>query len=489
MPRSTAFLVLPLVAVLAAPSGVRAGGPDLGPSEDELRQAQKLAATFRRGDGLERAMRVLCRDEHGAGVPHDAAFTVLIERAAAAMPKLLDAVAAGEAPDAAEHDAIWRCYEEAQRVAGMAVCLGYNDADLYGIERRSSTRIDQDRVAAQRALVAALGRPGARRRAAIDVMLSPPDHESKKCDDASLLRLATPALVKLLAAKDQETEVLQLFGRGGDPRIAVPAIRPYLADRKRMPLAALALAHMGEDMSSAVAQLAEALAGPEVEPALEALRTIGAGAHGALPHLVGLSKRLDANCARPVRADRLVTTVAALATRPEDASVALQTLVPLMSSCPATLTRTAEAIAMLGSDGGRVLRTYLRDDDRTIPGRLSVAHVLQRAGARLDSADQALVRLLEAKSALHDSPPPAQIPVAMPPADPFAMATQEVTACRAEAGLAPVAVTGISAAQANQVASCVYSYLCGPSRQTLARTMDRCCGQVFGAQRPALCRP
>lgn len=487
MPRSTALLVLASVAVLAVPSRGRAGGPDLGPSAAELAQARTLAAMFRRVDGIERAMRALCRDEEGPGVQRDTAFTVLVARAAAAMPRLLDAIAAGDAPNATGERV--QCSQTAYRAAGMAVCVGHNDADLYEVDHRSEASIQQGRGAAQRALVAALGKPGARRRAAIDVLQSPPDHESQWCDDANLLRLATPSLVKMLAAKDQESEVLALFGRGGDPRIAAPAIRPYLADRKRVPLAALALAHLGEDMSSSVAQLAEALGGPDVEIALEALRTIGPGAHGALSNLVALSKRLDATCGKPVRADRLAAAVAAIATRPEDARVALDALVPLLSSCPAALRETAEAIAMLGGDGIRVLLTYLHDDDRTASGRLWIARAL-RGHAQLDSADQAVVRLLEARDARFDYPAAAaQVPGPMPTPDPLAVASETVTACRAEAGLAPIAVTGISAAQAGQVTSCLGSYLCGPSRRSLVRTLDRCCGPVFGAQRPAFCRP
>ncbi len=99
--QQTTFLTgLVSVVLLAVPSRVQAGGPDLGPSEAEVRQAQKLAATFRRADGIQRAFRALCRAEPGVDPQHDAAFTVLVERAAAAMPKLLDAMMAAEAPDA-----------------------------------------------------------------------------------------------------------------------------------------------------------------------------------------------------------------------------------------------------------------------------------------------------------------------------------------------------------------------------------------------------
>jgi hypothetical protein len=489
MPRSTALLVLPFVAVLAAPSAVRAGGPDLGPSEDDIEQARKLAAAFRRADGIERAMWALCRDARsGAGsVRHDAAFTVLVERAAAAMPKLLDAVAAGQAPNAAEHDQVWRCYEDARGVARTAACSGHH-RDAYFLDHRTEEEIEQSRGAAQRALVAALGKSGARRRAAIDVMRLPPE-PGNDCDDDGLLGLATPALVKMLAMKDQETEVLQLFAGGGDPRIAAPAIRPYLADRKRMARAALALAHMDEDMSSAVPQLAGLLDGADVEVALEALGAIGAGARGALPNLVALSKRLNATCTAPVRAERLVAAAGAIAKRPEDGPVALQALAPLLSRCPETLIPTAEAIAMLG-DGGRVLLTYLRDDERTISSRLQVANVMQELHARFNSADQTLVRMLEARDSLHNrAQPAAQVPEPTHAHDPLTMVREEANACRAEGGLAPVAVAGISAKQAVDVALCLRHYLCGPSRRSLARTLDRCCGPVFGAQRPAFCSP
>lgn len=490
MPRSTALLVLPFVAALAAPSDVRAGG-ELGPSEEQFEEARKAAATFRRADGIKPAMRALCRDASSSagGARHDAAFTVLVERAAAAMPTLLDAVAAGQAPDAAKHDAIGRCYEEARRVARKAVCTGSDDG-FYALDRRNEDEIAQSRGAAQRAVVAALGKPGARRRAAIDVMRLSPE-SGWDCNDARLLELATPVLVKMLVAKDQETEVLQLFAGGGDRRLAVPAIRPYLADHKRMARAALALANMEQDMSSAVAPIAEALDGADAEVALEALRAIGAGAHGALPNLVALSKRIDTSCTAPVQAEKLVAAVGAIAKRPEDAPVALQALAPLLSRCPGTPIPAAQAIAMLDG-GGRVLLTYLRDDDRTISNRLQVANVMQELHARFNSADQALVRMLEARDSLHNHAQPlpqGQRPEPRRDSDPLATLREEANACRAEGDVAPVAVAGISAKQAVDVELCLRSYLCGPSRRTLARTLDRCCGPVFGAQRPAFCRP
>jgi hypothetical protein len=470
---------------------VQAGEPDFGPSKAEIRQAQKLAATFRRAGGIERAFRVLCRAERGVNPRHDAAFTVLVERAAAAMPKLLDAIAAGEAPNAAEHDEIWTCSQEAPRIVATAVCAGRNDADIYEVDRRSETTVDRSRAAAQRALISALGKSGARRRAAIAVLLLTRSSglESEGCHaGADLVRLATPALVTMLSAKDQEAEVLRLFASGGgDPAAAVPAVRPYLADRKSLPFAAMALARMGQDMSQAVTPLAELLDGPEVDVALDALESIGPSARSVLPRLAALSKRMDATCTKPVEPHRFVRTVAAIATRPEDASIALQTLSPLLR-CSSTIASAAEAIGRLGTDGRNALLKYLRDDKNTIQNRLGVAYVLQQGGARLNSGDQEVVRLLQAKTGRYERPQ-AQVQVPVPERDPIKAVGEEVTACRAEAGLKPVDVTGVSAEQANQVRWCLHSHLCGPSRRTLVRTLDRCCGQVFGARKPPFCRP
>lgn len=489
----TTFLTgLVSVVLLAVPSRVRAGGPDLGPSQAEVRQAQKLAATFRRADGIQRAFRALCRAERGVDPQHDAAFTVLVERAAAAMPKLLDAIAAGEAPDAAEQDETWTCSQEAPSIAVTAVCRGRNDADIYEIDRRSETTVDRSRTAAQRALISALGTPGARRRAAVQVLLltrASSFESSESCGaGAGLVQLATPALVMMLSAKEQEIQILRLFASGGgDPAVAVPAVRPYLADRESLPLAAMALARMGQDPSQAVAPLGELLDGPDVDVALDALQLIGPGARSVLPRLAALSRQLDASCTKPVEHSRLVRTVAAIATRPEDAGIALRTLSPLLR-CSSMLASTAEAIGRLGTDGRNVLLKYLSDDENTIRNRLDVAYALQQGGAELDSGGQEVVHRLQAKAA-RSNRPQAQVQSQEPERDPITVVGEEFTACRAEAGLEAITVTGVSAEQAYKVRWCLQRYLCGPSRSTLVRTLDRCCGQAFGAQQPSICRP
>ena len=90
--RSTTFPAIVLsIVVLMVSSPVRAGGGDVGPDGAEIRQAQKLAAALRGAGGIERAMRILCREEL-SGPRFHAARGVLIERAAAAMPTLLDTV-------------------------------------------------------------------------------------------------------------------------------------------------------------------------------------------------------------------------------------------------------------------------------------------------------------------------------------------------------------------------------------------------------------
>ncbi|HMG55682.1 MAG TPA: hypothetical protein VK601_19420, partial [Kofleriaceae bacterium] len=281
-----------------------------------------------------------------------------------------------------------------------------------------------------------------------------------------------------------------------DPRVAVPAIRPYLADKKHVVLAALGLARMGEDMASAVPQIAEHLDATdeyELKEVLDALAQIGPGARAALPRLATLTKRLDAYCLRPVRADRLVEVVAALATRPDDAGAALPALTPFLSRCPDAFQRAIGTLAKLGNDGWKPLLSYLRDDDRPAGARHEVARVVMRAGAPTTKADQEVVRLLEAREARRPPPRPesmSQLPDPPPPEpDPLIVTEEGVAMCRAEAGRPPVAVTGITAEQARKVGPCLKGYLCGPSQRTFTQTLDRCCGPVFGAQRPAFCRP
>ena len=141
---------------------------------------------------------------------------------------------------------------------------------------------------------------------------------------------------------------------------------------------------------------------------------------------------------------------------------------------------------MFGPDGRNAVLSYLHSDDNTVAHRLDVARILQRAG--LSSADEALVRLLQGKPT-HDDRSIQQVPTPAPPRDPIVDLAEEVATCRGEAGLPPVAVTGVSTAQAATIGMCLHNYLCGPSRATLARTLDRCCGPIGGAQKPAFCRP
>lgn len=466
------------IAVLAVPAQVHAGGPDFGPDPAEIRQAQKLAATFRGADGIDRAFRMLCRVDRSTQPRHEAAATVLVERATAAMPRLLDAVAV---------DAT--CSDEASRVAVAAVCWGRN-ADIYEIDHRSEATVDRSRTAAQEAVLAALGKPGPRRSAALDVLLRAHQaslHASEGCDaSADLVRRATPALVKMLVTKQQEDGILQLFALGGgEPAAAAPAVRAYLGDKKRLPLAALALARMGQDTSQAVAPLAELLDGPDVEAALDAVQAIGPAARGALPRLAALARRVDRTCTRPIEASRIVKAMDAIATRPDDAAVTREAVAPLLR-CPFAVTAIARALGRQGAEGRDVLLAYLRDEDHTIANRLDVVNALQQGGARFDGGDQALVRALQTKAARFNQPVPQ---VQMPEPDPIATAGQEFTACRAEAGLKPVAVAGISAEQARKVQWCLQAHLCGPSRSTAARTLDRCCDQALGTQQPPFCRP
>ena len=139
-------------------------------------------------------------------------------------------------------------------------------------------------------------------------------------------------------------------------------------------------------MSEAVAPLAELLDGPDVDGALEALQAIGPGARSVLPRLAALSKRMHATCTKPVDPARLLGAVDAIATRPEDAGVALQTIAALLP-CDSTFGAVAEALVRRGTDGRNVLLQYFRDEENTIQSRLVVEYVLERSGAKLDHRD------------------------------------------------------------------------------------------------------
>jgi hypothetical protein len=193
---------------------------------------------------------------------------------------------------------------------------------------------------------------------------------------------------------------------------------------------------------------------------------------------------------KPVEGDQLVATVAAIATRPDDASVALPLLAALLTGCPWPPSGIAAAIAQLGKEGQTLLLTYLRDDNRRHWERNAIAKALRESRIPQGAADRDIVRLLAAREADRDVAPNAsQDPTEPPPRDLFRELAEKAAACRAEGGRKPVAATGINADQAEKLRACFDAYLCGPSQRTLVRTLERCCGEVLGAQRPAFCRP
>jgi hypothetical protein len=379
-----------------------AGGPDLEPEQAQLRQAEKLAASLRSAGGAERALKALCSGE-ASGPSYEAAFTVLVERAEAAMPKLLDAVVAGHAPDAAEHDTVWRCADEAPKVAAAAVCVG-RAPDLYQLDRRPNAAIQRGRAAAQRALVASLGKAGPRQGAALEV-LSFARLGARGCDaGADLVGVATPALLKLLAVNEHEGEALVILASGGgDPAIAVAPLRRYLGDKAALPFAALAFARMGQDVSEHVGALSELLDGPNTDIVLQALEAIGPKAHVALPRLVALSKRPDTTCDRPAAARR-VQAARAISAGVEDGPALVSMLTPLLA-CPTTSFDAAKGLVLFGATD--VLLKFLRSEQNPAQNRLDVATVLRQSGVTLEASDQALVRALEARLG---PPPTSQVP-------------------------------------------------------------------------------
>jgi len=70
-----------------------------------------------------------------------------------------------------------------------------------------------------------------------------------------------------------------------------------------------------------------------------------------------------------------------------------------------------------------------------------------------------------------------------------------LAACRADAGLAPVPAGTPPVApptwdhSTNSFAACLNMYLCGPSREAYARTMQLCCQDAYRQNLPAYCAP
>jgi hypothetical protein len=129
-----------------------------------------------------------------------------------------------------------------------------------------------------------------------------------------------------------------------------------------------------------VPQLADRLDGPEIGPALEALRAIGEPARAALPRLAALSSHMDVRLTQLEDCYLFIWTVVSVARRPDDTHLALRILSTVMTKVPSLLSSTAEAMLMFGLDGRNAVLSYLHSDDNTVEHRLDVARILQRAG-------------------------------------------------------------------------------------------------------------
>lgn len=493
--RHAAAACLACLVTLAVHGAARAGGPDdLELSRAEIRNARKLAASFRGPGGIAPAMQALCRDAD-AELPRSVAAVVLVERIREAMPHLLDAIAGVQAPGAHDRAGVWECANAALRVVRDAVRDGgsYDPYRLQG-EQNAAVADHRSRVA-QRALVGFLAKPGARRSAALRASsnaVSRGEGIAGRCllpelcgssAPVGFVDLARPALVALLPSTEDGPAALALIVYLGieDPAMAT-AIRPHLTIRNSLPWAALALARTGQDTSAQVAPLLDLVDSPDGDVALLALAAIGPGARAALPRLEALLQR--SACALLGR--QIASTVSKIAS-PGDSGLAVRALAPLLA-CETGIRTAAEAIARYGSDGQQLLLHHLRADDRFIYVRLEIAEALEGRRVKLEADDQDLIRRLRAKKRHHF---PDQLPaqtVSLPRSSPLAEASEALGYCRQEAGMPTLAVTGITHAQADALQACLKRSLCGPSQATLRRTLQRCCTAAFHDPGPALCR-
>jgi hypothetical protein len=337
--------------------------------------AGRFRTRLEKAGGIRRAIDCVCTCPRGA-VENLVARNFLVERADSTYPALLDALRrAGEAPRSDDASA---CRVELEATVRDGVCFGYSigrtwpvlDAHPLAVERRGR---------AQRALVKAIEGSGPRARLAMDVLLragNPADGVCTGGEDA--IRTATPVLVKWLGtprsparisvfAKGAELawqDALRALSFGGaDRAIAEKPVTAFLADDATMPLAVVALARMGVDVTSEVPRLARILDGitadtlvpssslsdelTRLEDTLDALQAMGTPARAALPNVAALMLRTEVPGCRTLGARRYVELVRAIAT-PADARLAVVSLTPLLP-CPGSGASVARALSELGA--------------------------------------------------------------------------------------------------------------------------------------------
>ena len=471
---------------------------------EDARVAAKLQRRLEQKGGVARAIHQVCVGGlDTSGVENLVAKNFLIEQADRTVRLLLDATA--ESTKRSNPGASEECRAAEGWVVRSAICFGYDiggtgptfDANPLAVERRGR---------AQRALVKALDGQGRRADAAMELLLQ----RSGVCIGLEeTVRLATPALIKRLGVPRPPLLVprgdhgqgdwalaLEALSLGGaDRAIAETPVAMFLADDASAPLAALALARMDADASAAVPRLAHIVDGislDDIPPAarrqdrltqlsqtITALTAIGQPARAALPNVAAFVSRVEMPGCHTLGAATYVSLVRSVATA-ADGDRAAACLAPLLA-CAGSPSEVLRALGELGGERARApLLAALRDETGSIGFRLEAFKDLGTAGqAMLGEPDRKLVKLLQAKLQTHPELL-ASFKVSI-----SAGTAAELGRCRAEAGLgrAPPSDANVSWSFAN----CLSNYLCGPSRETYERTMERCCRANYSAVPASFC--
>jgi hypothetical protein len=200
---------------------------------------------------------------------------------------------------------------------------------------------------------------------------------------------------------------------------------------------------------------------------MRALQAIGRPAAAALPNIAAFANRIETPRCGTFGSRAFVELVSAIAT-PATAKPAIDALGPMLR-CEGHNIHVAEALAALGPAARDAVLSSLRDEGRTVAERLAAARALARPEqAPLDASDRRLVELLDAKLRTHEQ----HVGLNLTPKRPRT-ATEELAVCRAEAGVQDLPTP--NSAVSWDFAGCISNYLCGPSRETYLRTMERCC--------------
>lgn len=461
--------------------------------EDDRAVAPRSGSRFEVHGGMARALQKVCAsDIRGLKPEEEVAYEFLIEHAPDAYPALLDAMIR-EDRKAARTEAVVYCLANLEAAVRNGICFGYaTDRGRELAESETDPLFAARRAVASRALAKAIAGGGLRGATAMGVLLQAGSSIGGLCPGlADAVRVATPALVKGLGvpsprmqiprdtfgAEETWDKALRAFSYGGaDRALAEKPLRAFLAADATTPLAALALARMGADVSAETPHLARILDGSVygrrqsptesqrqltlLADTVDALTALGKSAAAALPTLAAFLARVEMPGCHTLGPPRYVELVQAIATD-ATAAPAADALAPLLA-CDGPKERTIAAIVALGSAARPALLRVARDNAQTIAVRLTAVETLAEVGpVAPEPADRHLIDLLRAK----------------------AKSADELDRCRAEAGLPPVTTQSRPPA----FLSCLSHYLCGPTKDVYETAVRRCCDTLTRNARPDLC--